>query len=86
MNSHMQPYQQRVVDEKSELDDKLDKLAKFIGSPSFTSLDKEEQMLLICQKVAMRIYSTILEDRITAFAKAQPTLAGTSTMQGNERE
>ena len=37
------PHQQRVIDEKKELDDKATKLSQFIGTnPMFETLDAEE--------------------------------------------
>ena len=40
----MQPHQQRVIDEKNELDDKATKLSAFIGeNPLFEKLDAAEQ-------------------------------------------
>ena len=41
----MQPHEQRVVDEKTELDDKLAKLNAFIGqSPIFQGLPTEKDI------------------------------------------
>ena len=34
----LQPHQQRVVDEKRDLDEKLEKLNAFFGSPIFAGL------------------------------------------------
>lgn len=62
------PHQQRVVDEKSELDDKLTKLIAFIGeSPIYKTLDPVEQELLKLQGDTMGCYSDILGKRIAAF-------------------
>lgn len=64
----MKPHQQRVVDEKKELDDKIDKLVKFIyGGNVFSDLPEEEQARLMRQHLAMVEYSTILGERIDAF-------------------
>lgn len=63
----MQPHQIRVVDEKTELDDKLSKLDAFIGSALYFSLDEAEQTRLVHQQCAMSEYSDILKDRIAAF-------------------
>jgi hypothetical protein len=64
----MQPHQQRVVDEKRELDDKLTKLIAFItSSPVFESLDLTDQGLLCDQQGAMTDYSAVLEERIARF-------------------
>lgn len=63
----MLPFQQRVVEEKKELDDKLQKLSLFFDTPVYASLDSAEQERLQKQEVAMITYSEILGDRIRAF-------------------
>ncbi|HEX5362344.1 MAG TPA: hypothetical protein VFW49_14855 [Fluviicoccus sp.] len=64
----LQPHQQRVVDEKTELDDRLQKLDAFIkGNPVFTSLAPEEQLRMVRQANAMSAYSEVLGERIAAF-------------------
>ena len=64
----MQPHQQRVVDEKAELDDKTKKLSDFIGSNDiFLTLDTAEQERLKEQNDIMWKYSEILGARIAAF-------------------
>lgn len=68
----LQPHQQRVVDEKRELDGKLVALNRFIGTPQerntlFCSLPAAECERLHAQRRAMVEYSNILGDRIAAF-------------------
>ena len=64
----MQPHQQRVVDEKTELDAKAKALSDFIGNNDiFLTLDLEEQGRLKEQCEIMRQYSEILGQRIAAF-------------------
>ena len=64
----MKPHQQRVVDEKTELDDKLSKLEDFVcRNPLYLSLDGEEQERLMRQKFLMGEYSVVLGERIAAF-------------------
>jgi hypothetical protein len=66
----MQPHQERVVTEKKELDEKLEKLLAFIGAgrgPIFLKLFTEEQQRLTTQARIMKEYSDILADRINAF-------------------
>jgi hypothetical protein len=64
----MQPHQQRVVDEKSELDKKALALSNFIGTnPVFATLDPVEQERLKEQNDVMWRYSEILGARIAAF-------------------
>ena len=64
----MKPYQQRVVDEKTELDKKANDLSTFIGhNPIFETLDLAEQERLKEQNDVMWLYSEILGKRIEAF-------------------
>lgn len=64
----MMPYQQRVVEEKAELDKKANALSQFIGfSLLFEELDPEEQERLKVQNDIMWQYSEILGARIAAF-------------------
>lgn len=64
----MQAHQQRVVDEKSDLDVKIEALSKFInGSTIFDGLPEDEQGRLRNQLDAMTLYSNILGKRIAAF-------------------
>jgi len=63
----MQPYQERVVEEKRELDEKLAKLREFIVGEAFASVDENEQVRLKAQESAMTVYSSILGDRISNF-------------------
>ena len=66
-----QPHQQRVVDEKTELDKKATALSNFIGlSPIFEKLDPAEQERLREQNDVMWQYSEILGARIAAFTAA----------------
>ena len=64
----MQPHQQRVVDEKTELDTKAKALSEFIGNSAiFPTLDTAEQERLKEQNDVMWQYSEILGARIAAF-------------------
>lgn len=63
----MQPHQQRVVDEKSELDAKITKLADFSNGSIFENLPLDERDRLQKQFSIMRQYSEVLGDRINAF-------------------
>ena len=63
----MLPHQQRVVDEKSELDEKLAKLSGFFSNPIFAGLAPEEQCRLKSQAYHMSEYSRILGQRIENF-------------------
>lgn len=63
----MLPHQQRVVDEKIALDEKMAKLDAFGDTAIFTGLPQAERERLKRQAVAMREYSDILGERIAAF-------------------
>lgn len=63
----MQPHQQRVVTEQTELNDKLTKLSEFIKGGTYKSLDPNEQQRLIAQADHMHNYNEVLKMRIEAF-------------------
>ena len=63
----MQEFQERVVKEKAELDEKLAKLRLFFTSEIFYTLSDEEQERLNRQENAMTEYSEVLGERINAF-------------------
>lgn len=65
--SIMQPHQERVVIEKSELDAKIEKLDEFRAGEIFSRLPEEEKDRLNRQLSYMRSYSGVLADRISAF-------------------
>lgn len=63
----LQPHQQRVVDEKAELDSKRDRLTEFLKGPIFRSLPEDEQERLSRQASIMEQYSGVLAERIVNF-------------------
>ena len=63
----MQDFQQRVVQEKSELDEKLEKLCLFCYGRTFETLPLMERERLNQQRHIMTSYSAILGARIAAF-------------------
>jgi hypothetical protein len=63
----LQPHQQRVVDEKRELDEKLTKLGAFGRTELFKTLPEDEQGRLNRQHSLMEQYSAVLGERIAAF-------------------
>jgi hypothetical protein len=64
----MQAHQQRVVDEKADLDEKVGKLEIFLEGDFFKTLDYGERMRLGLQLNYMRGYSHVLGWRIREFA------------------
>lgn len=66
----MKSYQERVLEEKRELDERATALSEFIGlSPIFETLDVAEQERLKEQNDVMWQYSEILGARIAAFSR-----------------
>jgi hypothetical protein len=64
----MKAYQERVVEEKKELDKKIEALDNFVNAnEAYADLDEEEQDRLTAQRTAMGEYSDILGERIEAF-------------------
>ena len=63
----MHDYQQRVIEEKRELDGKRYRLRVFINSPRFLDLDDKSKFLLENQASVMEEYSLILGSRISHF-------------------
>jgi len=70
-----EPHQQRVVDEKTALDDKHNKLRDFLGRDDFVSIvsDEAERERLYRQSSIMAEYSAVLGQRIAAFPPARST-------------
>lgn len=64
------PWQQRVVEEKAQLDDRLEKLTAFAKTDTFAQLPVAEQDRLTKQHNIMTSYSLVLEERIQNFAKS----------------
>jgi len=63
----MEPHQQRVIDEKDQLDEKLAKLKIFRAGKIFSGLPITEQDRLTRQHNIMVLYSEVLGERIAAF-------------------
>ena len=60
----MQPWQQRVSDDKAELDAKRCKLAIFLSTAEYLALSNDAKTLLCQQSIAMLNYSNILAERL----------------------
>lgn len=65
----MQPHQQRVVDERQELRERLDKLENFLAGDLIKTLDHEESVLLWAQRGAMAQYLAILDRRVARWTE-----------------
>lgn len=68
----MEAHQDRVVAEKAELDDKIEKLHNFIHglNTPYAGLDSWEKSRLSSQLRIMHSYSDVLGRRVKAFSEA----------------
>jgi hypothetical protein len=62
------PHQQRVINERAELDDRRSRLNSFMDTDEYAVLDHVQKDLLKRQYKAMTEYSNILGERIEAWA------------------
>lgn len=60
----MSDFKTRLVQEKSELSDKIEKLDSFLSSENFTKIDVRQQELLKVQVHTMKSYEWVLNQRI----------------------
>ena len=68
MNSkELLPHQQRVVAERDEVKDRLDKLISFLQKGKPDNIDDENWSLLEEQRDAMNWYYVVLDSRIELF-------------------
>lgn len=67
----LKPHQQRVVEEKAALDEKIKLLDAFFLDPIFNNLTKKEQGRLARQSAWMTGYSNVLAERIEAFGEEE---------------
>lgn len=63
----MKPHQERVVEEKKELDKRRENLTAFTFTKTFESLPYSEKERLMRQHSIMEQYSDVLGERIAAF-------------------
>lgn len=63
----MQDFQQRVIEEKEELDARLEKLCLFSNGNTFATLPIAEQERMNTQRHLMCALSAVLGSRIAAF-------------------
>lgn len=74
--AHLPAHQQRVIGERAELKDKIEKLRAFTETATFKALSGRERDLLHGQFSAMRKYERALQARIEAYLDAYPTPVG----------
>ncbi len=70
----MQPWQSRVIDEKSELDGRISRLRDYLEGEMFRSLDPLDQDLMRRQLGYMEAYSLTLRQRIKNFERPHGTV------------
>lgn len=63
-------WQQRVLEELTQLRDRADKLEKFITSSNIETIERSESALLFAQFYAMRAYQAILTNRVELWKEA----------------
>ena len=63
----MAPHQQRVVDERADLHEKIERLGRFMDGDLFAGLPFEERGRLRRQFGWMCGYRAVLDERIAAF-------------------
>ena len=63
----LEPHQERVVDEKRQLDEKIEKLTDFLRTPQAVDVPSAEVERLLSQLGIMHLYSRVLRDRIRHF-------------------
>lgn len=63
----MNDWQQRVIDEKRELCERLAKLRQFFVTTAFAEMDSESRELMKRQAKIMQNYTNVLNERIKRF-------------------
>lgn len=63
------PHERRVIEERAQLSERLEKLGTFLALPDFGKLESAEQDRLTRQHKIMREYLQVLDERIAAFPK-----------------
>lgn len=63
----LEPYQQRVVDERDELSERKSRLEPFFKTDTYHALPEDEQWRLCKQNRLMGEYLDVLDERIANF-------------------
>jgi len=66
----MEAYQERMIEERDELTERIGKLKTFSGTKIFENLDLREKQRINAQGHSMSLYLHILNERIKAFTNA----------------
>jgi len=75
--STLAPWQQRILIEKEELNEKVKKLAAFLATEPFDALPPAEQDRLTRQLDVMIQYRSVLTERIMAWKSDAPEVVDT---------
>lgn len=67
INAGIRPFEQRILDEREALNEKLFKLLDFTRRPNFLAVAYAERELIIAQSRAMTSYLDKLDKRIDLF-------------------
>lgn len=68
----MSDFKSRLIEEKAQLDERLEKLEVFLNSDGFQNIAAVQQTLLNIQVNAMSTYSQVLLERIAWLAQPVP--------------
>lgn len=60
----MSDFKQRLIDEKQQLDERVEKLESFVASENFQKVEPVQMSLLKAQLLSMKTYSQILAERL----------------------
>ena len=60
----MSTFKERLIDEKAQLGEKIEKLEAFTKSENFQKIDSVQATLLKAQLPAMKTYHQILDERL----------------------
>jgi hypothetical protein len=63
----VEAHQERVLEERTQLNDRLVKLDSFLYTEKFNCLSMDDQDLLITQQAIMEQYLDVLDQRIANF-------------------
>lgn len=63
-------WQERVIEERAQLTERIGRLLQFVAGPIFKSLSPQERGLLSRQLTAMRSYEALLSERIALWGRA----------------
>lgn len=60
----MSTFKERLLEEKAQLNEKIEKLETFVASENFQKIEAVQMSLLNAQLFAMKTYSQILVERL----------------------